>query len=57
MFKSKAQQRFMFSQHPQMAKEFAAKTPNMASLPAKVGEPTGLATAMMNQKNKGMLGK
>lgn len=32
-FQSKAQQGFMFSQHPQMAKEFASKTPNMKSLP------------------------
>jgi len=31
-FKSKAQQRFMFSKHPKMAKEWAAKT-NFKSLP------------------------
>lgn len=35
-FKSKAQQRFMFSQHPALAKEFAAKTPNIKALPEKI---------------------
>lgn len=32
-FKSKAQARFMFSQHPQIAKEFAAKTKSIKALP------------------------
>jgi hypothetical protein len=32
-FKSKAQQRFMFSQHPEMAKEWADKTPDISKLP------------------------
>ena len=35
-FKSKAQQRFMFSQHPTMAKRWAKETPNMAKLPEKM---------------------
>lgn len=35
-FKSKAQQRWMFAKKPQMAKEFAAATPNIKSLPNKV---------------------
>src|SRR5450631_4455905 len=35
-FKSKAQQGFMFSEHPEMAKEWAAKTPNMKDLPEHV---------------------
>jgi hypothetical protein len=32
-FKSKAQQRYMFKNMPQMAEEWASKTPNMKSLP------------------------
>ena len=35
-FKSKAQQRFMFSQHPEMAKRWAEHTPNIKDLPEKV---------------------
>ena len=32
-FKSKAQRRFMYSQHPEMAKEFESKTPKGKKLP------------------------
>jgi hypothetical protein len=35
-FKSVAQQRFMFSQHPEMAKRWAKETPNIKNLPEKV---------------------
>ncbi len=35
LFKSKAQARFMFAKHPGIAKEFAAHTPNIKSLPNK----------------------
>ncbi len=35
-FKSKSQARFMFSQKPKLAKEFAAKTPSIKALPNKV---------------------
>lgn len=34
-FKSKAQQGFMFSQHPEIAKRWAKETPNIKNLPAK----------------------
>ena len=34
-FKSKAQQRMMFAQHPRIAKEMASKTKSMKSLPAR----------------------
>lgn len=34
-FKSKAQQGFMFSQHPKIAKRWAKETPSMKSLPAR----------------------
>jgi hypothetical protein len=32
-FESKAQARWMFAKHPKMAKEWAAHTPNMKTLP------------------------
>ncbi len=32
-FESKAQARFMFAKHPEIAKEFASKTPDIKSLP------------------------
>ena len=35
-FESKAQARYMFSQHPKLAKEFAAKTKSIKALPEKV---------------------
>ena len=35
-FKSKAQARFMFAKHPEIAKEFASKTPSIKALPNKV---------------------
>jgi len=34
-FKSKAQQGYMFAQHPRVAKEMASKTKSMKSLPAR----------------------
>lgn len=34
-FKSKSQQRYMFSQHPTIAKRWAKHTPNIKSLPQK----------------------
>jgi len=39
-FKSKAQQRMMFAQHPVIAKRFAKETPNMKSLPARAAKKT-----------------
>ena len=35
-FVSQAQRRFMFAKHPEIAKEFAAKTPKGAKLPEHV---------------------
>jgi hypothetical protein len=35
-FKSLAQARLLFAKHPEIAKEWAAKTPNMKALPEKV---------------------
>ena len=39
-FKSKAQQRYMFAKHPEIAKEFAEATPNIKRLPEHVGKKT-----------------
>ena len=35
-FKSKAQAKYMFAKHPEIAKEFADKTPNIKKLPEHV---------------------
>jgi hypothetical protein len=35
-FKSKTQQKWMFANKPEMAKEWADETPNIKSLPNKV---------------------
>lgn len=35
-FVSQAQMKFMFAKHPEMAKEWAEKTPNPKALPKKV---------------------
>ena len=40
-FASKAQARFMFSQKPQMAKEWAALTPSIKALPQHVKKAAG----------------
>ncbi len=39
-FKSKKQMRWMFKNKPEMAKEFAAATPNPKKLPEKVKKAT-----------------
>ncbi|MEK6885068.1 MAG: hypothetical protein AABY22_35885 [Nanoarchaeota archaeon] len=39
-FESKAQQKWMFSNKPEMAQEWAKKTPNMKSLPDRVKKST-----------------
>lgn len=35
-FKSKAQQRYMYAKHPEIAEEFSAATPNFKKLPEHV---------------------
>lgn len=35
-FKSDAQRKFLFAKHPEIAKEFASKTPKGANLPEHV---------------------
>ncbi len=55
-FKSKAQAKFMFAKKPAMAKEFAAKTPSIIALPARIKPkltPTkakGMSTKALGQK-------
>ncbi|MHB8484012.1 MAG: hypothetical protein ACYDBV_15045 [Nitrospiria bacterium] len=50
-FASKAQSRFMFANHPQIAKEFAAKTPSIKKLPEHVGKE-GMRSALKSQSRK-----
>jgi hypothetical protein len=38
-FKSKAQERWMFAQHPEMAKRWAKETPSQKRLPERVSSP------------------
>ena len=40
-FKSRAQQRWMFATHPEMAQRWAAETPSFSSLPARVKHAQG----------------
>lgn len=42
-FKSKAQQKWMFANHPAMAKRWAAETPNIKDLPLSVKAKSGYA--------------
>lgn len=39
-FRSQAQRRFMYSQKPELAKEFESATPKNAKLPQYVKKPT-----------------
>ena len=49
-FKSKAQQGYMFAQHPRMAKEMASKTKSMKSLPARAKKTAKKAAASYAKK-------
>ena len=40
-FRSRSQARYMFSQHPEIAKEFADATPNIKKLPEYVKSRKG----------------
>jgi hypothetical protein len=51
-FKSKAQRRFMYSQHPELAKEFEEATPKGAKLPEHVGKPKPKAKKRPKAKRK-----
>lgn len=37
-FKSQAQRRYLYSQHPELAKEFESKTPKGKKLPERAGK-------------------
>ncbi len=41
-FKSQKQAKYMFSQHPKIAKEFASKTSSTKALPNKIGQENAL---------------
>ena len=46
-FESKAQQRFMFSQKPEMAKRWAKETPNFKNLPEHVAKKKAIMKKQM----------
>jgi len=59
-FASKSQARFMWSQHPQMAQEWASKTPDIGSLPERIGPPNpakkkGRLAALLRMKKAGKI--
>lgn len=49
MFKSQAQRRYMYAKHPDIAKEFEAKTPKGKKLP----EHHNVAMNILNRRSKG----
>lgn len=51
-FKSQAQRRFMYSQHPELAKEFEAATPKGKKLPAKLHKKVSKGLAKAFPKGK-----
>lgn len=55
-FKSKAQQRFMFKNHPKIAKEFAAVT-DFSKLPERAKPNKHLAAAATRERSKSGKGK
>lgn len=52
-FKSQAQRGFMYSQHPELAKEFESATPKGTKLPYKVKKSTaaGIHKGLMGGMN------
>lgn len=53
-FKSVAQQGFMFANHPEIAKRWAAEYPSQGKLPMRVGQSprAKVATALMARQPK-----
>lgn len=49
-FKSKSQMRFLYSQKPTIAKEFASKTPSIKALPNKVHQKEALKAINSRKK-------
>lgn len=49
--RSKAQQRYLFAKHPEIAKEFADATPNIKALPEHVKSKTKVEK-MKHEKQK-----
>lgn len=52
-FESKAQQRYMFAQHPRIAKRWAKETPDMKNLPEKAMDKKGSFFADRHQPKAG----
>lgn len=49
-FKSQAQARFMFANHPTIAKEFAAATPSISSLPQRLASAQSAVKTVKRKK-------
>lgn len=58
-FKSKAQQRYLYSQHPEIAEEFEEKTPRKSykNLPEYASNPKSKSEHMKNLSNRYMRSK
>lgn len=58
-FKSKAQQRYLFARHPEVAEEFAEHTPKKSykRLPEHVGEPKSKSEHMKRLSHQFMRSK
>lgn len=52
-FQSTAQQGFMFAKHPQIAKRWAAETPDFKALPTHVKAENPRRTALLAKMTKG----
>jgi hypothetical protein len=51
-FKSKAQMRFMFANHPRMARDFATKTRRKQTLPERINSrrPSPMMRALLRKR-------
>lgn len=53
-YKSKAQQRYMHAQHPDIAKRFDKETPNFSKLPERLqGKAAAIGAALKKKMKKG----
>lgn len=55
-FKSKAQARYMYAKHPEIAKEFSDATPSIKALPEHVKEKKGSQTIKKLRQKRSLKG-
>lgn len=51
-FRSEAQRRYLWAEHPDVAKEFASHTPKGVKLPMHVGQKSAFRVAAESHKKK-----